>query len=122
MKERHAHDSSKWEQDKCYDVVFQQSPELIKSYGRVSGQPKYFHELSFKYRFEAAEENQIGDGVYFAYSIPYTYSQLIRDLTQTKQNLMLAPHQLKQYGEQLSGRSSNDSLQQEENKVRQRLN
>eukprot|EP00347_Sterkiella_histriomuscorum_P022249 403331150 len=53
--------NQQWEQDRCFDIIFQQSSELVKSIGKISGQPKYYYELSFKYKFETAEENQIGN-------------------------------------------------------------
>ncbi|CDW76366.1 zinc carboxypeptidase family protein [Stylonychia lemnae] len=113
----------KWQQDKCFNIQFQQNPELIKSLGKHNQQAKYYHELTFKYKFEPADDAQLGNGIYFAYSIPFTYSQLISDLQQVKQNLMLLPHSLKKIGVDMGIKSSTESLAQElKIQGRQRLN
>lgn len=56
--------NGEWKQGDCYDVVW---VERICRYGF----DRKTFQLQFKYNFR--EKNQ---PVYFAYSIPYTYSQL----------------------------------------------
>lgn len=63
-------EGGEWRQDGCYDVCW---VERICRYGF---ERKAF-QLQFKYNFK--EKNQT---VYFAYSIPYSYSRLHRVITE----------------------------------------
>lgn len=52
---------------------------------RRPGNSKCFYSLSFNYRFEYSE-----DTIYFAYCFPYTYSDLMQDLTILESNSYIA--------------------------------
>ena len=61
--------NNEWKQGDCYDVLW---AERICRYGF----DRKTFQLQFKYNF--TQKNQ---SVYFAYSIPYTYSQLQNFIT-----------------------------------------
>lgn len=68
--------SQDWRFDKCCDLEFTVNDKLTKNIQTQNGKSKPFYQLSFKYTFDADTEGS----VYFAYSTPYSYSQLLRHL------------------------------------------
>ena len=77
-----------WDSKSCFDIEFQQNTDIEKS--GENGINKYFHSLSFKYRLTEergglSEKNQ---SVYFAYCLPYTYTDLLMDLRSVKFQLL----------------------------------
>lgn len=63
-----------WKQDKTYDVHW------VERLCRYGFERKSF-QLQFKYNFKEKNQN-----VYFAYSIPYTYTRLQKMVAEVSQN------------------------------------
>ena len=73
-----ANENTNWQNDKCFGIEFEKTKDLVRSWlrdknGDIIGPAKHYYKLSFKYKFENVKE---GQGTYFAYAMPYTFSQL----------------------------------------------
>ena len=73
-----------WQYTACHNVLFESSslPRLTTNNGNPSSQ--CYGKLTFDYRFKSEE---IGKAVSFAYAVPYTYTDLLRDLDAAKHTL-----------------------------------
>ena len=66
----HNLNTQEWRWNQCFDIDFTINDKLQKNI--ISQKQKPFYSLSFKYTFNSSKD------VYFAYSIPYSYSLLLR--------------------------------------------
>lgn len=83
-----------WKYGQCENIHFEASDiprtknmiNMAKYQMSVKDKEKYFYSmLSFSYRFK---QEDAGKKVYFAYALPYSYSDLLHDLENAKNTLI----------------------------------
>ena len=75
-----------WEFNKCQDIKFYPNGDVIRLQRKnaetgESSFVRYFSKLTFSYTFTREDD---GKSVWFAYSVPYGYTDLVNDLDDIK--------------------------------------